>query len=688
MDNNLNQNNLNNRVFNPNDDTTWRWNDPALANTIVSEAEARQIRQIAPQFGGVFTLLHTDGSRILPSLIDHSLNNNQQLIARRAAIIITAQQTHGIPVRNIRQAVDAHRQIDSFFGEFDNNIVLHPRQADLIHKTIDSCFAAREFRRGRNLLDSNIPEGNYPNRAEVITEAALIRFFKHMVEDIPYDIVPNRYDYIRVDLRTFLRNHNNTYVFIRHAFEYLVGMYKGIGSNNRGALMLLNRLINNEGVTGAIKNAIIANIPAVKLGASLKHLQGITDEEAVCYINFLSGLVNGIGLITTNQLLDLGKGVRAILAISKTNIRVENLSYAITIASNEGVPNRLNDINTIIDYIQLINNLINTPSSQEVDARCLNTLLSFQEGALALRASAIYYSPLFKDENGRMLAKALHTAITDGKRPADSKESQVAYINLITEVINQYLYNATSYTRIVKVGWAILLGVEQGYADIENFLKRVLNRQDMCIVLNTARVLRLNASSISSIIARSQDIENNLILLNFVLDIVDANTQRGSAAMMNDFIAKQNEAMDTLNKACNIKINAISIARLMSCSNTHNDRIANLKVAIDLIEPQNQLKADEVNRYLALDGSPERINADRTQKIGRERIIATINQALEAQDAAIQGQVTMIQMLPAHLRAQFIAQLPEEMRNALIARLPENIRNPIIAALNPQNAAQ
>lgn len=272
MDNNLNQNNLNNRAFNPNDSNTWRWNDPALENTIVSEAEARQIRQIAPQFGGVFTLLHTDGSRILPSLVDHNLNETQQLIARRAAIVITAQQTHGIPIRNERQVMDAHRQIDSLFGD----IVLHPRQADLIHKTIDSCFAAREFRRGRNLLDSNIPEGNYPNRAEVITEAALIRFFKHIVEDIPHDIVPNRDDYIRVDLTTFLRNHDNTYVFIRHAFDYLARMYNGISPNNcpnnSETLMLLNRLINNTAVTGAIKNAIIKEISANNLGASLKHL--------------------------------------------------------------------------------------------------------------------------------------------------------------------------------------------------------------------------------------------------------------------------------------------------------------------------------------------------------------------------------------------------------------------------------
>lgn len=639
------QNNLNNRVFNPNDHTSWRWNDPVLANTPISEAEARQITQIARQLGGVITLLHTEGSRILPSLIEHNLNEAQQLIARRAAIVITAQQTHGIPLKNELQAIDAHRQIDSFFEGLGDNINLHPRQTGLIHKVIDSYFAAKEFRKGRLNLDSNIPsQKNLQKRGE-ISEPALIQFFKHIVENIPSDLSENRpgklsenrYDYIRTDLKNPLQNNRETYVFINKAFDYLVQIYNGINytnfqKENQPILILLNRLINNPAVTNAIKNAIIANIDAAKLGASFKHLQyiieeDIIEEEAAGYINSLSGFANGIGFPMTNQILGLEKGITAVFDISKTSIRIESLCYAITI-------NGLDNVDKINNYIKLVADLLNYPDSQAIDAGCLNGLLDFQEGALALRASRIKDHPLFKDEDASMLAKAFHTAITDPNYPANSKEEQAAYINLMAQVINQYLDNATSYTRMVKVGWSFILGVEEWCSGPENFIKEIFSRQEMCIILNRARVLSLSANSISSIIARNQDIENSLLLLNFVLDVIGANIQNVSAELVNDFIAKQNGAMDILNKASNVSLSASSIAHLIGKSNTHNDRIANLKLVTDLIDPQNKaairLDVNAMNRYLTIDGSPERINADRVQKISREKTIHTINQVNRA----------------------------------------------------------
>ncbi len=642
------QNNLNNPVFNPNDSTTWRWNDPALANTIVSEAEARQIRQIAPQLGGVFTLLHTGDSGILPSLIDHNLNETQQLIARRAAIVVTAQQTYGIPIRNEQQAIDAHRQIDNFFGGFDNNMNLHPRQADLIHKTIDSRFAAREFLKGRNSLDNSLPSEGRRNtrRPLTITEAALVHFFKHIVEDIPYNVAQNRHDYLRVNLQAPLQTNDGTYVFIRHAFEYLVRMYEGIGADNPEILTLLNLLINNTAVTGAIKNAIIREISATKLGASLKHLQGITDEEAVWYINFLSGLVNGIRLQKPNNILDSQQNIITVFDVSKTDINIDNLCHAKTMANDRGA---LTNLATFIDYIRLVVNLINA-GYQAVNAGCLNDLLDFQEGALALNFARS------KKIDPNTLAQSLHIAITAPHNPAHSKENQAAYINLMTEAVSKYINGPHGFVEVMVPGFH-----NQPLAPVD-FIRELFNNAAMSILLNRARVIGLNANAIACTLARSRGIEGTLLLLGFVLDIIGVNIQNINVQLINDFVSNQSGATDTLNKARNVHLNASSVARLMSCGNNHNNRLADLRVVIDLIEPQNRaairLEADAVNRYLALDGSPEKIHNYRVQNISRDMIIEAINLALRV-DAARQ----------------------------VIARLPEDIRNPILAELNQQNAA-
>lgn len=388
--------------------------------------------------------------------------------------------------------------------------------------------------------------------------------------------------------------------------------------------------------------------------------------------------MNGIGKTITNEILNDQRNVRTIFEASKTDINIENLCHARTMVNNRKA---LIDLPSFINYIQYVVNLINAPDSQDVDAGCLNDLLGFEEGALALNfARSEKLDP-------NTLAKSLHLAINNSNNLAHSKESKAAYINLMTEVVSQYRPSG-----IASAGYQLLEAMSpKNQPNRVDFIKELFNDLAISILLNRARVIGLNANVIV-VILKNREVNESLLLLDFVLDIIGANIQKVNGQLMNIIISTDSkEATNILNQAHNANLNASSVARLMSCSNTYNDVIANLKVVIDLIQPQKQaairLEADAVNRYLALDGSPERIDADRTQKIGRERIIATINQALEAQDAAIQGQVTMIQMLPAHLRAQFIAQLPEEMRNALIARLPENIRNPILAALNPQNAA-
>ncbi len=188
------QSNLNNRVFNPNDHTSWRWNDPVLANTPISEAEARQITQIARHLGGEFSFLsRTSNPDILTAVTNHNLPEAQQLIARRAAIIVTAQMKNGIPVRDASK-VDIHHQINTFFEGLPEDLKIEEEQKTLIHKTIDSYFTAKEFRVGRRKLNSYdaFPK-NTQNRPEM-TKANLLKFFHYMIADIPSEVAQDSYN--------------------------------------------------------------------------------------------------------------------------------------------------------------------------------------------------------------------------------------------------------------------------------------------------------------------------------------------------------------------------------------------------------------------------------------------------------------------------------------------------------------
>lgn len=657
------QNNLNNRVFNPNDHTSWRWNDPVLANTPISEAEARQITQIARQLGGEFSFLNrTSNPDILTAVTKHTLSETQQLIARRAAIIVTAQMKNGIPVRSSPQKPDMHKQINTFFEGLPDNLKIEEEQNTLIHKTIDSYFTAREFRVGRGKLDSYDPfPKNAQNRPEM-TKANLLKFFNYMIADIPSAVAQDNYVRLKNDKPVAVNE--AIYVFLTCAFEYLKSMYDGIkDSPNRN---ILNNLITFPIIVDAIKQAMIKGLPPKALGYSLGHV-GNDLHDIAKYIIFVSELLENTYGETRRLILSSSEYVKILFEASQSSIEAQSLASGLQVNENHLYnPPRINTIKEKMHYVNLSLGLVNAPDCNAVNADFVNSLLNNKKGAQSLNYAR--YIGLDKS----CLAKCLSTLLSANNPPSDIE--QIAdYIGLVGQSL--YLHTTTLYST-----WKILFNsFWSGYYQNSHPGEQadlILKDEAMSLAFYRAQLAGLDAPTISYILHENLDIQETSLLLNFLLDLIGAEVQGIDADFIKLFFEKVNYAAYTLNEARKKGLNPLSVGHLIKIAERASvgitnlslaitvfsspwltgevikateigiGGIANVNLAINLIS-NHGLSSEELNTYLNLDQAPRNFNDHRYQNKSSDLLVAIIRQTLKDKEIAeLRKQLGELKELP------------------------------------------
>ncbi len=660
------QSNLNNRVFNPNDHTSWRWNDPVLANTPISEAEARQITQIARHLGGEFSFLsRTSNPDILTAVTNHNLPEAQQLIARRAAIIVTAQMKNGIPVRDASK-VDIHHQINTFFEGLPEDLKIEEEQKTLIHKTIDSYFTAKEFRVGRRKLNSYdaFPK-NTQNRPEM-TKANLLKFFHHMIADIPSEVAQD--SYIRLKNDKPVKINDQIYVFLSCAFGYLKNVYEGIqDSPNRN---VLNHLITSPTIVNALKLAIIKGIPAKALGHSLGHIGN--DPHAIAqYLVFISEVFKHTSVEDRAVILNSAEYVQILFEASQSGIEALHLASSLYI--NENHPSSFMRINTIkekMDYINLAVSLVHAPDSQAIHSDFMNALLSNKKGAQAL--SYARYVELHVGLDKHCLAKCLSTVLSSNNAPSDI-EVIADYICLVGKAL--HIHVTTLYSMWKSMVSTVFSTYYQNAHPGEQ-ADLILKDEAMSLTFYRAQLVGLDAHTISYILHEHLDIQETCLLFNFLLDILEANIKNTDAALIKVFFEKVNYAAYTLNEARKKDLSPTSVGHLISIAakatvgilnlnlamnvfsnylSTYEERqatsvgiggIANLNLAINLIS-NHGLSSEELNTYLTLDQALKTFNDHRYQNKSSDLLVAIIRQALKDQEIAqLRRQVEELKDLP------------------------------------------
>lgn len=666
MQNNLHQNNLNNRVFNPNDHTTWRWNDPVLAHTPISEAEARQISQIARHLGGEFSFLsRTSNADILTAVTNHNLPEAQQLIARRAAIIITAQMKNGIPVRDASK-VDIHHQINTFFEGLPEDLKVDEAQKILIHKTIDSYFTAKEFRVGRRKLDSYSPfPKNTQNRPEM-TKAHLLQFFNHMIADIPANIAQD--SYIRLKNDNPVKLNDQIYVFLSCAFGYLKNVYEGIqDSPNRN---VLNHLITAPTIVNALKLAMIKGIPAKALGHSLGHI-GNDPHTVAQYLIFISEVLKHTSVEDRALILISAEYIKILFEASQSGIEALHLASSLHI--NENHRSSFMVIHTIEEkmaYISLAVGLVQAPDSPAIHSDFMNALLSNRKGAQALNYAR--YVELHVGLSKHCLAKCLSTVLSSDNPPSDIE--QIAdYIYLVGKAL--HIHVTTLYSMWKSMVSTMFSSYYQNAHPGEQ-ADLILKDESMSLAFYRAQLLGLDAYTISYILHEHLDVQETCLLFNFLLGILEANIKNMDVAFIKIFFEKVNYAAYTLNEARKKGLSPISTGQLIRIAEKASVGMMNLSLAISVLSnyrasyeevqatpiglggmenlnlalnliSNHGLSSDELNTYLSLDQALKNFNNHRYHNKGSDLLVAIIRHTLKDQEIAqLRRQVEELKELP------------------------------------------
>ncbi len=658
------ENNLNNRVFNPNDHTTWRWeNDEVLRNIPIEEAEARQIRQLVPSLGGtIYQVLNTNSSRFLYNFTDPNLNNNPQLLARRAAVIIKGQANNRVRIRG--PVSNAHLQISNFFA--GGNMVLPFHQATSIHKTIDSSFAVKEFYKGRKTLSTYeycLNDTLVSLRIEnIITKDCLFNFFNRIIANTESE----DHNYINIRPNLLIGGAGN---YIYEAYNYLREIYDYVETlddiaTTRKRRELLNQIISIEEGIVIIQFAIRVGLSSEGYGSILKYFARIKEElrlqdqidnwtplRIVEFINYVCEMGNrnvGLHIETINQLLLSQNFIDALRRAFEIQIAPQSLSYGLQVASTvPDEPLRASDEHKRNTFVLLAVALVSAPASHNVNADCVSNILDLQEGALALNLCRHFAL------NATILAQALHVVMNaeNNPNPCNASENQIAYIELIANTVKEWVHiwlnpDAVFFTKYLKkqVAQVTTLAGFNVPQLVVTYVQNYLSSTDAAkLSFNRARVSDLNARSVACFMRAHRDNKLNYLTLchniNFAIDIIRENVPTVDAALMNDFIDKGNGVPLTIDQANKIvvtlnavregrlrsnpeavvegRLNPHSVAQLLRVANSHKGRLLNLEWALKLmgrtfyIPPAYDPTAPHINHYLTIPEKPEMFNLQR-----------------------------------------------------------------------------
>lgn len=658
MQNNLNQNNLNNRIFSPNDHTTWRWEkDEVLKEIPIEEAEARQIRQIAPQLGGtVYQVLNTYPSRFLYNYIDPNLNNNPQLLARRAAVIMKGQANNRVCIRG--PVSNAHSQIRNFFE--GGNMVPPPQQATSIHKTIDSSFAAKEFYKGRKMLSTYeycLDDSLVSLRQEdIITKDCLFNFFNRIIANTESE----DHNYINIRPAPLIGVGAGNYIY--EAYNYLRKVYDSLETRDdmaatRSTRELLKDVINIEQGIDSVPRAIRVRLSSEGYGSIIKYFLRIKEElrlrnqidnwtplRIIEFINYVCEMDNnphGLEIETINQLLLTSNFIAALKRAFEVQIDPHSLSYGLQVAST--VPDesfRATKLHDKITFILQAVSLVSAENSDSVNADCVSNILDLQEGAFALNLCRHFAL------NATILAEALHMAINAENDPTVTPETQAAYIGLIANTVKEWIYiwlapdaaflNRYFLKQVAQVTALAGFNVKQLVVNyVENYLN---STEEAKRSFNTCRVSGINARAIACFMRAHRDNElNNETLynnINFAVDITEQNIQNVDAVLVNDFIDTGNGI--PLHEVRMIGLTAYSVAQLMRVANSHKTRLLNFKLALKLMQNTSRITRGDsyrstalhMNHYLGIIGNPENFRLSRKDQSRRPLLAGTFRRSL------------------------------------------------------------
>lgn len=623
--------------FNPNDHTTWRWRrDEVLQNIPIHEAEANQIRQIAPHLGDVPRLLDTrDALNLLETLTpqENNFNNNQRLIERRAAIIINGQFNNRMCISG--QNPNAHDQITDFFQGLEENIL--PETLNKTHKVLDSNFATKEFLKGRRILDSyNYYAGNLFPPHE-ITEYHLFRFFNHVIENTQN----NNHNYINIRHIPTDRVGAGANVgdYIYESYNYLREIYDYVEENNQQeeARRLLNSLIGSEEGINSIRAAIRVGLLSERLSAILKYFSLAAQEASALkwdplkiarFINFVCEVgtaPNGFNIETINELLLNPKAIEALTRAFEVRISPLSLSYALQVCCTvpEEIDVRVGDVDKKIAYILFTVALAEAPESPSVNAECINALLILQRGALALNLCRHF------GLDATILAQSLSYVTNIQENPTHTPEQKAAYLELIVNTVKEwidiwlgpgeYVFSKRRLTNILYyAGWDVQQIILQ-------YIQNYLGEGEAKLSFNKARVSGLNAKSLAYSMRTHRDysLDNATLSQNikFIIDIIYVNDPDVNANLMNEFIDELRGATFTLHTARDQGLNETSAAHLMQVGVNHTERLNNLKLAFSLMKETFKLPSGvyykptpkDINTYLNKPKKPEFFNIQRLE---------------------------------------------------------------------------
>lgn len=735
--------------FNIDNIETWRWNHRELWNVPIEEAEARHIQKIAQRVGGVGILLATGTiPHILNAVSNPRLPDPQPSIACRTAIFISAQDVLGTSKRQ------TYHQVNEFLEGFPPNLRVSDEQRILINQTIDSWCTARRLA-GKSDFHK-------------LTKVNLFTFFICLLRDRANIDNINHVAPVNANPEGLQEPiQANNVLTIRAGKAYLKTIFeKAVNDNLRANL---NTLIGSFQGANAIKTAIQKNLRAKILITGLNHNLTEDIDLIASYIQLAADMVNRenapqINLEVIEELLKDREGTAALMQAARAGINAEDLALSLHRAQEVNPPlgcGLVNSLATRIAYINLASNLVLDAPEHEIEngvlIRFLNeaivgNLLRSEQGSIALNLARYYFL------NSEGLAKALDLFRTNYD-PDTCAQRQAGYIEFLCKILYVWplrkLHKAFSRDQLNQNNFEnnTLINVSPNA-----FRKTIefFDRQDVSILLNN--FLNDPNPDINEALYRCFDRNyvEPVIIATFIKSATDRKSQEtmgnnnqneilstnlqaylNIAATLvrdeeneenrthlinqfNEFITYAESARSSLYRARSVGITPESIMKLIrAANNNHQHAVENIKLVIDFLQPINQqnqadirLDPDAVNRYLDLDGSPERMNDHRAGTIPRRIIINTItdvlrthedlqqrnqqlnqvnqqlNQAQQQIDAVMQERVNTVLGVPTTaIRIIVLNTYSPEIREQVIARLPEDIRNPILAELDQQNAA-